>query len=214
MRIDATKIIKIRQYELTLQILFFDNVLPMTAKFYKLLCQLILAPVNGWHDVSYESPEPARLLSAGYYPLAALAAIAFFLQGLYHPGLALTFLLQKSILIFVQLFISYFIAIFIFTAFVGKYTDVPPTEKKSATYIIMNMSLLALATLVENCAPVNLHVQQFFAIYVAVIMWRGCKFMAVAQQCTGVFMIMAISAIILPSFLLQILFNIIVPSPY
>lgn len=186
----------------------------MTGRFLKMLCQLILSPANGWHDVSHEGAEPSALFSAGYLPLAGAAAFAVFLQGLYHPGLGFVFLLQKAIEIFVQFFISYYIAQFFFCSFAGKYTDVAPGAKKMHTYIIFSLSLLALAVLVENCTPVKLYVPQFFSIYIAIIMWRGCRYMAVRPDLTRWFMLMALGSILLPPYILGFIFDIIVPSPY
>lgn len=182
------------------------------ATFFKLLFQLILSPAQGWNDVSHDSVDPRRLLSAGFYPLISLTALAFFLQGFYHPGTPFVYLLEECIIVFVQYFLSFFVAQFIFTSFIHRYVKSEPSEKRNNTFIIFSLSLLALATLVENCIPIFMPIREFFAIYVAIIMWRGSRYMSVCHDKTGTFMIMSISAILVPPFIIGFLFNLIVPS--
>ncbi|MDE6049965.1 MAG: hypothetical protein K2G09_09790 [Paramuribaculum sp.] len=180
------------------------------ATFFKLLFQLILSPYQGWSDVSHDSVPVNRLLSAGFYPLILLTALAVFLQGVYHPGFTFIILFEKCIVVFVEYFISFFIARFIFTSFIHRYITSEISEKRNDTFIIFPLSLLALATLVENCIPIYMPIREFFAIYVAIIMWRGTRYMAVRSEKVESFMIMSILAVIVPPFVIGFLFNAII----
>lgn len=182
--------------------------------FFKLLFQLILSPSQGWQDVSHDAVEPRRLASSGFYPLIALAAVVFFLQGIYHPGLlSFGMMFQEAIVIFVQYFLSYYFAQFVFSCFIHRYVMTDPSEKHNCTYILFGLSLLALASLVENCLPIYLPVRQFFSIYIAIVLWRGVRYMAVYPEKVGHFMLMSIGAILLPPFIINFLFNIIIGLP-
>ncbi|MCI9607080.1 MAG: hypothetical protein HFJ94_02745 [Muribaculaceae bacterium] len=184
------------------------------ATFFKLLFQLILSPSQGWQDVSHDAVPYSRLASSGFYPLIAVAALLFFMQGLYHPGLySFGVMVQEVIIIFVEYFLSFFLAQFIFSCFIHRYVMTEPSENHNATYIIFGLSLLALASLVENCLPIYLPVRQFFAIYIAIVLWRGVRYMAIYPHKVGHFMLMAIGAIILPPFIINFLFNIIINLP-
>lgn len=184
------------------------------ATFFKLLFQLILSPSQGWQDVSHDSVEPRRLATSGFYPIIALAALAFFLQGFYHPAeRSFIMMVQEAIIIFVSYFLSFYLAQFIFSCFIHRYVMTEPSEKHNSTYIIFGLSLLALAALVENSLPIKLPVRQFFAIYIAIVLWRGVKYMAVYPEKVGHFMLMSIGAILLPPFIINSFFKIIFNLP-
>lgn len=182
------------------------------ATFFKLLFQLILSPYQGWKDISHGSVPVSRLLSAGFYPLIIFAALTVFLQGIYHPGFTFVCLFEKCIVVFVQYFISLFIARFIFTSLIHRYITSEISEKRNDTFIIFSLSLLSLATLVENCIPIYMPIGEFFAIYVAIIMWRGVRYMAVRKDRVESFMIMSILAVLVPPFIIGFLFNAIIPG--
>lgn len=180
------------------------------ATIFKLLFQLILSPYQGWGDVSHDGVPVNRLLSAGFYPLITLTALTVFLQGLYHPGFTFLYLLEKCIVIFVQYFISFFIARFVFTSLIHRYVNSELSEKRNDSFIIFSLSLLAIATLTENCIPIYMPIREFFAIYVAIVMWRGVRYMAVRNDRVESFMIMSILAILVPPFIIGFLFNAVI----
>ena len=180
------------------------------AIYFKLLFQLILSPYQGWKDVSHEGVPVNKLLSSGFYPLIAVSALTIFLQGLYHPGFTLVNLVERCIVVFVQYFISFFIARFIFTSFIHRYVVSEISEKRNDSFIIFSLSLLALATLTENCIPIYMPIREFFAIYVAIIMWRGTRYMAVRNDKVERFMIMSILSILVPPFIIGFLFNAVI----
>lgn len=182
--------------------------------FIKMLCQLILSPVQGWNDVSHDAVSPARIAKYGFYPLIAVAALAYFLQGVYHPGIPGSYMVQRAIVMFVSYFVSYYIAQFVFSVTIHRYVMTEPSDKHNCTFILYSLSLLALATLVENCIPIDMPVMEFTAIYVALVMFRGTKYMAVFPDRTGAFMLMSIAAVLIPPFVISFLFNLVIPSPY
>ena len=86
--------------------------------YLKMLCQLIMAPTQGWADVSHEGANPRRLMTVGFLPLLIVAGLTFFLQGFYHPGIPFTYMLEEAIVIFFEYFITFFIAQAVFSEFI------------------------------------------------------------------------------------------------
>ena len=190
-------------------------------KYYlQYLFQLILSPRNGWEDIdkamsaSGSRLTPSRIAAEGFYPLIALAAVVFFLQGIYHPGLlSFGMMFQEAIVIFVQYFLSYYFAQFVFSCFIHRYVMTDPSEK-TQLYIHSFRAVAARTCLaggklsadIPSRAPV-------FAIYIAIVLWRGVRYMAVYPEKVGHFMLMSIGAILLPPFIINFLFNIIIGLP-
>ena len=178
--------------------------------FCKLLFQLILSPVQGWADISYASLPVKRLTSHGFYPLLALTSLTGLLFGVYHPSaMSWTTLIEKVIVEFVKFFVSYYVAVYLFSSYIHRFSDAEPSEKRNHTFIIFSLSLLALMDLLQNCLPIQLTVISFLAIYVAVVMLRGVQYMAVSKERTEGFMIFSVLTIILPPYLLGGLFYIL-----
>lgn len=181
-------------------------------KFLKYLLQLLISPANGWDDISHAGTEPSRLTAEGFYPLLGASAITAFIPMIYDHEISLASALQNAIVIFVQYFISLFLANYIFATILPRYIDGEPNEKRTSTFIIYNLSLLALITIIENILPFDLAIVQFLPIVVAVVMWRGCRYMAVLSDRTGRFMIAAIVTIIAMPLLLGYLLHLLAPA--
>ncbi len=178
--------------------------------FYKLLFQLILSPAQGWSDISYASMPVRRLVSSGLYPLLAVTGLTMLLKGVYHPGSETwTVLIEMAIVDFVKFFVCYYIAVFFFSSYIHRFSDAEPSEKRVHTFVIFSISQLALMNLLENCLPIDLTVIGFLAIYVAVVMLRGVKYMAVRPDKVESFMIFAVCTVIVPCYLLGWLFNVL-----
>ena len=183
-------------------------------RYLRLLFQLILAPRQGWADVAREDADARSLLKAGFLPLLGVMALSVFLQEVYHPTLSMAYLLQHALVEFAQYFLTMFLAQGILGEFAFRFLSGEPTEQRNSTFVMLSLSLMALAQLVENCIPIEMPVVEFMAIYTAIVMWRGCPYMRVDQEKTGQFMGLAIGCTILPVFVISFLFGLILPSQY
>ncbi len=180
-------------------------------KFLKYLLHLVLSPGMGWEDISHEGQNPQMIATDGLYPIFGIASLSIFITYFYNNDYGLVLLLQRAIIIFVQYFISCFIASFMFSMFIGKYVDGELNQKKSLTLIYYSLALLSIITIISNCLPMELSLVQFLPVYVALVIWKGGKYMAVKNDKMGQYMFFAIISIIVPPILLGYLFNIIIP---
>lgn len=181
-------------------------------RFLKSLFQLILSPERGWEDISAEGTEPRVLLETGLYPLLGVTAASFFLNAVYHSGMQPVYLVQQAIILFIQYFLTFFVAQFVFTSYIHRYISSEVSRKRNDTYIAYGIALLALVSLLHNCIPVNLAIINFLPIYVAVVLWRGVRYMAVLPEKVGKFILLAIGSIIIPPYVIGFLFDIILPG--
>lgn len=177
--------------------------------FLKHLFQLLFSPGNGWEDISHQGRDAKRLAKEGLYPFLGITAISAFLNYFYNYDLNLINLLQDAIITFVQFFITYFIAIILFSVYLGKYVEGELNEKRNMTFITYSIVALAFAKIVENSMPTEMSIVQFLPVYVAIIMGKGSKYMAVKRKNLAYFIILTIVSIILPVYLIKYIFDFI-----
>ena len=179
-------------------------------KFLKHISQLLLSPGNGWEDISHSGDDPKMLISAGLYPILGLAAITAFIQFFYNNDLDLITLLQCAIVIFVKFFVTYFIATSVFSSILRWWVEGEPNEKKYTTVIVYIVAIMALITILQNCLPIEISLIYFLYVYVALVIWKSTRYLAIKDKYVLHFMIMAIASIILPPFIINTIFNFII----
>lgn len=176
--------------------------------FLKYLFQLIISPRKGWEDVSNKGERTELLAIKGVYPLFLISALSSFFILIYNPDIKIVTVVQKVIISFVQFFVTVFFAKFVFSFVVDKYVDGVPDEKRYTTYIMYGVSLVSLITIIKNIIPIqNIALVDFLPFFIALIMWNGCRYMAVKEKKTGHFMFLTILVVIMPPMLLNYLFN-------
>ncbi len=176
-----------------------------------LLCilQLILSPAKGWEDISADGRDPRRLLLRGFLPFVIIVACSCFVRLLYHYPGTLTMLTITAIVTFVQYLVSYLIAMFVMPWWLPDMIEGEINDVRFDTYINYSVALMALVTLLKNLLPIDVSVLYFMPVYVALIMWKGERYMAVKPGRSFRFMVLAILAVILPPILLEALFGMI-----
>ena len=183
----------------------------MFALYLKDMLQLVLSPTHGWEDISYDRPEPRKLLLSGFIPWIILTAVTYLLQGIYDSTITPLNLVLGVIVTFVRYFITYFLAVFLFSLFMPRLSGFRTVEKHSQIFIMFSLGLLALMTLVKNCMPIDLAILNFFPLYIILIMWRGARYMKVTPPALTPFVALNVFTIIVPPMVLYMFFNLIIP---
>ena len=182
-------------------------------KFLGLLIQLIISPGKGWEDIAAVGNEPRKICAGGFYPLLGITACSVFIQLLYPLSDTFVASVQQAIITFVRFFISYFLASYVMSIFLKKLVDGgDPNEKKYNTFIIYNLSLLALITIIANCLPMEHPIVQFLPIYVLFVMWTGGRYLVIKVGNEIKFFLLSVISIIVPPYLLGYLFNMLLPQ--
>lgn len=174
--------------------------------YLKHLFQLILSPGHGWEDIAQADTSPRELAMKGYYPLAGLAALSVFMQGVYHHALFLT-LLMRMMVTFLVYFTGYFFGVFMLSLFAEPMLSRGYDERRAHTFVLYSLGLLALITLLINCLPVTREMLFFLPLYAALVEWKGIAYMGVKADKTGPFMLIAILGILCPIYLFFKLFS-------
>lgn len=171
--------------------------------------QLVLAPVKGWEDISADGLDDNLLLKQGLFPLLVLTAISSFISLIFEADVSIVGVLQQAIITFIKYFATYYLACLVFTLYLPRCISGEFSLKKCHTFIIYGITLLSLVNIVENCIPVELAVLFIMPIYVLYILWRGLRYMSVSFNGVGTFILITILSILLPPYLLQYLFAIV-----
>lgn len=178
-------------------------------RYLKHLFQLILSPGNGWEDIDKADDRPRDIAVNGFYPLAALAAISVFMQGVYHHVDFLV-LFMRMIVTFLVYFIAYFFGVFVLSLFAEPTLEGRYDEKRAHTFTLYTLGLLALITLIVNVLPITSAMLFFLPLYVALVQWKGVAYMKVKPEKTGLFMIIAILGVLAPTYFFYFLFSLII----
>lgn len=171
-------------------------------KFLKHIGQLIMSPGNGWEDISHAGDDPKQLATTGLYPLFGLAAVTAFVQYFYNTDLGLVTLLQQAIIVFVELFVTYFIASVVFASTLQQWVEGEINEKRYTTVITYSLAIIALTTVVKNCSPVEMSLIYFLYLYVGIVLWKSSRYLAIKEDKLGQFIIMSMLSILVPPFII------------
>ncbi len=181
-------------------------------KYLGYLIQLILSPGRGWDDIALSKLTPKSVASEGFYPLLGVASCSVFVQYFYDTDLTLPVMIESAVIAFVSYFISYFIASFMFAVFGRQLIKGEPDEKRYNLFILFNLSILALISIIGNCLPMTLSLVEFLPVFVLLVMWMGHRYLNVMQGKEAHFTLFCGLAILLPPFLLEYLFKLLLPG--
>lgn len=178
-------------------------------RYLQYLFQLILSPGNGWEDIDKAAIPTRDIAVHGYYPLIAVTAISVFIQGLYHH-IEFLELFMRMIVTFLVYFVSYFFGVFAMSLFVEPTLERRYDEKRTHTFVLYTLGLLAIISFIINVLPVTSAMLFFLPFYVALIQWKACGYMGVKPECTGIFMIIVIFGVLIPPYIFHFLFSLVI----
>lgn len=178
-------------------------------RFLKLLFQLILSPTHGWEDIQASGESPAELAATGFYPLTAVVALSSFAGWFFHSTASLQHQLVGAIITFIMFFLGYFVGTFSLTTFLEAVVGHRVPASRCRVFALFSMSLLELATLINNLVPFTVVITWFIPIYVAVVMWKGAAYLDVLPADSGKMMLVAVPGVLLPPYLIYFLFSIL-----
>lgn len=180
--------------------------------YLKDMLQLIFSPTKGWEDVSADGYDSNALLRKGLVPFIIIASLTVLLKWFYHTDASIVVLLQQAIVCFLKYFATFYLAVFVFTLYLPTCISGELSMNRCNTFLLYGVGLLALVNLIENCMPVELALVFIMPVYVLFILWRGLRYMEISFSGVGTFLLMIIFSIIAPPYVLQYLFNLVIPE--
>lgn len=180
--------------------------------YLKSLFQLSLSPARGWEDIAADSVDPRELASHGLYPLIALAAASEFLALIYDSEATIVSTLQQAIATFIIYFVGYFIGAWALSMALPSMAYKTVSERKILTFANYSSGLLTVIAIAANAIHGLVTLIYFLPIYVMIIQWKGMRYLCVDEPETWKFILLMICGLILPPYLLGMLFHLIIPS--
>lgn len=189
-------------------------------KFIGNIIQLIFSPQKGWEDLEqddYRSDgrrgciDIRRLYTLGFLPLILICSLTCFVRMMYDNGPDFLGSLQTAIIQFFSLFLSYHLAVYIFSWLMPRVVgpDAMPDQRRDAIMVMYSISVIALIFLLGNVIKVKLALIQFLPFYVIFIIWKGADFVDVPQRSIGQFMLMASASVLGAVYGLSFLFTVL-----
>ena len=175
--------------------------------FLKNLLQLVLSPANGWEDIAAEDVRPEQIASKGFYPLTFVTALSVFVSALYSRHVEVFSLCLQALVTGLSYFLSYFVGTFALSLFVEPLLNGRYDDDRCKTYTLYIVGMLAAIKTVVNCLPVSYVMLFFLPFYVALVEWKGVRYLDIKESRVGIFMILAIFGILVPPFLIDFLFS-------
>lgn len=190
-------------------------------KFLGNIIQLVFSPQRGWEDLEADdyrgdgrrgAIDIRRLYTRCFLPLVALCALTSFVRMLFDGGPDFLGALQTAIIEFFPLFLSYHLAVYVFSWIMPRLVGEgeQPDQRRDAIMVLYSISVISLIFLLGNVIKVKLALIQFLPFYVIFIIWKGADFVGVPQQNVGQFMLMASASVLGAVYGLSFLFNILV----
>lgn len=174
------------------------------------MLQLVLSPRRGWEDIAIDNVPPQKLLLSGYLPLIIITALTCLPALWYHSDATVAVVIERVISCFVKYLVGYYLAIFFFSLYMPSCTGGEVSPNKNATFIIYSLGLLAMFNILTNLLPMVPDMLYLLPVYLVFIMWRGITYMEVKFNGVVTFLILSLLTVIVPPFLLQNLFNLII----
>jgi hypothetical protein len=179
--------------------------------YLKDMLQLILSPAKGWEDISFDGADERGITRFGLCPFLLLTALTVPVQMLYHADLGWLTMLQQGIITFIKFLVTYYIGVFILSMYLPGLTSGEVTEKRVHTFCAYIVGIIAVIDILQNCIPTDIAVLYLLPVYVVFIIWRGVSYMTVEAAHDIRFVVMSSLSLILPAYLIQLLFNLVLP---
>lgn len=187
-------------------------------KFLANILQLIISPQKGWEDLEDDdyrtdgrrgAIDIRRLYTSCFIPVILICSLTSFIRMMYDGGPDFLEALQMAIIEFFSLFLSYHLAVYIFSAAMPRIfsDDEHPDQRREAIMVLYSISVIALIFLLGNVIKVRIALIQLLPFYVVFIIWKGARFIGVPERNIGFFMIMASLAVLGSVYGLSFLFN-------
>lgn len=162
--------------------------------------------------MSYDNTDARKLLIYGFIPMIFIAALTVFVRCFYHSDVSQVALLQQSIVCFIKYLVTVYIAGYFFSIIMPLCVDGAVNDNKYHTFIILSLSLVVILNIVQNCIPVELPLLHLVIVYIVYVMWRGLRYLTISFNGVIRFLILDVLTIILPPYVIQLIFNVLVPE--
>lgn len=180
--------------------------------FIKNVIQLILSPGNAWKDIDRSEATYEEVVSRGLYPLMAIMLLTVFVRPLY--GLMhfeIINLLQVALVQFIAVFVALYVGRYVMSHFLPFYNSTGENDPIAVDNVAAyGTGLLVSLQILLNLLPVEHGVLLMLPLVAAVPIWKADKYLDVEPAGELKFMLMAVSALVLPVILINVLMPLLI----
>lgn len=180
--------------------------------YLKYMFQLALSPARGWEDIAVDNASPRDIASSGLYPVIGVAALSEFMALLFDSEATVVGSIQHAVSTFLMYFVGYFVGAWALSMALPSMSYKHVSEKRILTFANYSAGLLAVIAVLANAIHGLVTLIYFLPIYVMIIQWKGMRYLSVDESMTLRFILLMVVGLILPPYLLGLLFNLIIPS--
>jgi len=181
-------------------------------KFLKYLILLLISPVKGWEDIAQSRLSPRRVFAHGLMPFVAVCGLTCVVPALYvHHSVSIWSRFMQMIVTMGAYFVTYFIAMFVFTSFAARWTvDRRLNVRQVSLFVSYNLAVLLLFAMIRNMLPVENALIDFLPVFDVLIMWKGARSLNIRQDAIAPMMLTSIACILIPPTLIGYIFGAII----
>ncbi|MDD6007127.1 MAG: hypothetical protein PUC21_07470 [Bacteroidales bacterium] len=176
--------------------------------FYKSIFHIISSPKAAWEEVRKFSIPKDLLLSKTLYPMLAIIAVSVFAKYFSNNDLTLSELLSMSISDVCKYFFGYMISAGLLLS-VYKITK-KDEQNKLYVFIIFNYCILMFFNILINIIPIEIPILNLYPLYSVFIILKGFDYFSFPKSEEVKFVVLFSIIIILPSIVLEKLFNLLI----
>ena len=159
-----------------------------------------------------EQPQAEALMHRGLLPLLALTSLSEFAALFWEQGLKFGTVLIRAVVDFGTYFSAYFLAALILEQLMPNIVSGEPNRKKIETCSVYIIAMLCIIRIIENCVPAELTLIKLLPVFVALIVYKADRYLAVKPGDDIRFMLIGVIALILMPLLLHYVLFLLIPA--
>lgn len=176
--------------------------------YLKQMVQLILAPRRGWEDIDSHPATGGDYFRRGLLPLMVVAGMSVFFKMFYqfHPSFGM--ILIGAVITFMQYYLTFYVGqVLLVTCLPHISVESRIDEQKIASFVDFSLGLMCVIGIFTNFFPLRFTLMEFLPIFVVIVMFNAREFLNIRADRNGSFVGLSIAAIILPIYLMELLFH-------
>ncbi|MDE6332829.1 MAG: hypothetical protein K2L80_09530, partial [Muribaculaceae bacterium] len=149
--------------------------------------------------------------SKGLYPLLGITALTNFIGLFYSNGISLVTAIERGVVDFGTYFAAYFLGTLLIEQLIPNIVAGEPNRKKIETCSAYAIAMLAIIRIIENCVPTDLTLIKLLPVFVALVIYKADRYLAVKPGDDLRFLLIGFVSLIVTPLLLHYILFLVIP---
>ncbi len=173
------------------------------------LIQLILAPGNGWADISEAAKHPDEIQRSGFFPWVIVVALSNLLRLAYDSNLTLLTVIEIAIVVAGSLVASLFIGRLILDLTMLRFSD-NVSVQKIHTFTMFVLGVNGLLSVISNAIPAHMTFTYILPVFSILVIFKANSYMGVRDDDSVAFVgVSTLTLVVIPILLREMLLLVI-----